>query len=67
MHAIRLRLGAILVALCGAVAFTPALLAQTPPPSTTKPKAAPPATQKPPAKPPAPKPATTAKPVVPAK
>ena len=67
MHAIRLRLGAVLVALCVAVAFTPALLAQTPPPSTTKPKAAPPATQKPPAKPPAPKPATTAKPVAPAK
>ena len=72
MQAIRLRSGAALVALCGVVAFAPALHAQnpkTPPPSTAKPKAAPPAQKKPPpAKPPAaaPKPAALVKEAPPA-
>ena len=72
MHASRLKLGASLVALCGVVAMAPTLQAQnpkTPPPSTTKPKAAPAATQKkPPAKPPAaaPKPAAPVKEAPPA-
>jgi hypothetical protein len=72
MHASRLRHGASLIALCGAVVLTPAALQaqnpKTPPPPSVnptpaKPKAAPATQKKPPAKPPAaaPKPSLPAK------